>query len=231
VTVKNPVDVAGSGGEGTGRAPAIDRQIALMGQRIRRLRKDKGLTLVQLAGATDLSHSFLSQLERGLARPSMSSLDRIAHALDSSQIELMLAAEVRGPSSAEKGNVHVVRADEGMRGPTRQGEARTLARGNQGVMTLEWQDSSADPGRFYVHDEDEFLFIISGSVLVDLDDRGCELLHAGDSIHYPGGTRHRWSSPDGSVYRAIVVKEDQSLTGRTDDVHLERVDAARGGKS
>jgi transcriptional regulator with XRE-family HTH domain len=231
VTVKNPVDVAGSDGEGTGRAPAIDRQIALMGQRIRWQRKDKGLTLVQLAGATDLSHSFLSQLERGLARPSMSSLDRIAHALGISQIELMLAAEVGGPSSADHGNVHVVRADEGIRRPTRTGEARTLARGNRGVMTLEWQDSSVDPGRFYVHDEDEFLFIISGSVLVDLDDRRSELLHAGDSIHYPGGTRHRWSSPDGSMYRAIVVKEDQSLTGRTDDVHLERADADRGGKS
>lgn len=229
--MNNPVDVAGSGGEGTGRAPAIDRQIALMGQRIRRLRKDKGLTLVQLAGATDLSHSFLSQLERGLARPSMSSLDRIAHALGIGQIELMLAAEARGPSSADHGNVHVVRADEGIRGPTRKGEARTLARGNRGVMTLEWHDSNVDPGRFYVHDEDEFLFIISGSVLVELDDRGCELLHAGDSIHYPGGTRHRWSSPDGSVYRAIVVKEDQSLTSRTGDVHLERADADRGGKS
>ena len=229
--MKNPVDVVGSVGEGTGRAPAIDRQIALMGQLIRRLRKDNGLTLVQLAGATDLSHSFLSQLERGLARPSMSSLDRIAHALGIGQIELMLAAEARGPSSADHGNVHVVRADEGLRGPTRKGEARTLARGNRGVMTLEWHDSNVDPGRFYVHDEDEFLFVISGSVLVELDDRGCELLHAGDSIHYPGGTRHRWSSPDGSVYRAIVVKEDRSLPSRTGDVHLERADDDRGGKS
>ncbi len=229
--MKNPVDVARSGGEGTGRAPAIDRQIALMGRRVRVLRKDKGLTLVQLAGATDLSHSFLSQLERGLARPSMSSLDRISHALGISQIELMLAAESRDASSDDHGNVHVVRADEGVRGPTRKGEARTLARGNRGVMTLEWRDSSVEPGRFFVHDEDEFLFIISGSVLVDLDDRGCELLHAGDSIHYPGGTRHRWSSPDGSVYRAIVVKEDRSLTGGTGDVHFERADADLDGKS
>lgn len=229
--MKNLVEMAGSDGHDTGRAPDIDRQIALMGQRIRRVRKDKALTLVQLAGATELSHSFLSQLERGLARPSMSSLDRIAHALGISQIELMLAGEARGRSAADHGNVHVVRSDEGVRRPTRQGEARTLARGNGGVVTLEWHDSNVEPGRFYVHDEDEFLYVMSGSVLVELDDRGRELLHAGDSIHYPGGTRHRWSSPDGSVYRAIVIKEDQSLTSRAGDVHLEPADADRAGES
>lgn len=229
--MKNPVEMAGSGGDDIGRAPDIDRQIALMGQRIRRVRKDKALTLVQLAGATELSHSFLSQLERGLARPSMSSLDRIAHALGIGQIELMLAGEARGRSSADDGNVHVVRSDEGVRRPTRKGEARTLARGNGGVVTLEWHDSNVEPGRFYVHDEDEFLYVISGSVLVELDDRGRELLHAGDSIHYPGGTRHRWSSPDGSVYRALVIKEDQSLTSRAGDVHLERADADRAAES
>ncbi|WP_390898569.1 helix-turn-helix domain-containing protein [Streptomyces fulvoviolaceus] len=37
-----------------------------LGAAIRRLRMERGLTLVQLAG---LSHPFLSRLERGLTRP------------------------------------------------------------------------------------------------------------------------------------------------------------------
>ena len=42
----------------------------------------RGLSLVRLAEITDLSHPFLSQVERGHARPSISSLQRIAVALD-----------------------------------------------------------------------------------------------------------------------------------------------------
>ncbi|MFJ9906177.1 helix-turn-helix domain-containing protein [Streptomyces sp. NPDC101152] len=52
-----------------------------LGAAIRQLRKEPGLTLVQLARLAELSHPLLSQLERGLTRPSMPSLHRIARAL------------------------------------------------------------------------------------------------------------------------------------------------------
>ena len=47
---------------------------------------------MRLAELSGLSHPFLSQLERGHARPSMVSLERIARALGSSQLELIAAA-------------------------------------------------------------------------------------------------------------------------------------------
>ena len=58
-----------------------------LGSRVRALRTQRGLTLVQLAALADLSHPFLSQLERGLARPSMASLEKIASALGTSVVE------------------------------------------------------------------------------------------------------------------------------------------------
>ena len=42
------------------------------------LRHERGLTLKALGRSAGLSHPFLSQLERGLARPSVSSVERIA---------------------------------------------------------------------------------------------------------------------------------------------------------
>ena len=66
-------------------APAVDVapdvQAERIGSRIRRLRHARGLTLVQVAESAELSHPFLSQLERGLARPSIGSLEKIARAL------------------------------------------------------------------------------------------------------------------------------------------------------
>ncbi len=69
----------------------VDEQALRIGSRIRELRRRRGLTLVRLAERTDLSHPFLSQLERGHARPSMVSLERIATALGTTQVELLAA--------------------------------------------------------------------------------------------------------------------------------------------
>ena len=51
-----------------------------LGARVRSLRRERGWTLKQLGREAGLSHPFLSQLERGLARPSVGSVERIARA-------------------------------------------------------------------------------------------------------------------------------------------------------
>lgn len=87
----------------------IDRQAEGIGARIRERRLARGLTLVQLAGIAELSHPFLSRIERGRARPSMVSLERIARAIGSSRIERIADAE----------------ADEDSPAPTREPAAAT----------------------------------------------------------------------------------------------------------
>lgn len=59
-----------------------------IGDTIRQLRKDKELTLKQLAHRTGLSVSLLSQIERAESSPSLSSLYKIAGALDSRMSDL-----------------------------------------------------------------------------------------------------------------------------------------------
>ena len=53
-----------------------------LGDIIRRLRGEKGLSLRVVAEKAAVSESFLSQVERGIAEPSIASLRRIADALD-----------------------------------------------------------------------------------------------------------------------------------------------------
>jgi transcriptional regulator with XRE-family HTH domain len=52
-----------------------------LGQRIREVRRKKKMTLRDAAVAAGVSESFLSQVERGLANPSVASLRRIADAI------------------------------------------------------------------------------------------------------------------------------------------------------
>ena len=59
-----------------------DELLATIGRTIRELRKSRGLTLKQMARRTDLSVSLLSQIERAESCASVSSLFKVATALD-----------------------------------------------------------------------------------------------------------------------------------------------------
>ena len=157
---------------------AIDLQAVRVGARIRALRRARGLTLVHLAGLCDLSHPFLSQLERGRARPSMVSLEKIARALGSSQLELLAGGDDTTST--------LVRATEGIRGHYGEGEARMLVHGTRSFHPMEFRGSNLEVGDYFVHDEDEFIHVVEGSVEVDLGEQGVSVLVQGDSLYYVG---------------------------------------------
>lgn len=200
----------------------VDDQARRIGAAIRALRRTRALTLVQLAEATGLSHPFLSQVERGHSRASMVSLEKIAGALGTSQVELLSAGaeQTRGVHDRRP---EVLRAGEGARGPFSSGEARLLVHGGAHAFEpLEWVGENTDLGPYFEHHEDEFLYVLGGSVLLDLGASGADgtepdggVLHLGpgDSAYYRGGTPHRWCSPDGTRFHLVVVKETPRTTG------------------
>ena len=59
-----------------------------IGRNIREMRKDRGLTLKQMSRRTKLSVSLLSQIERAESSASVSSLFKVATALDVRLVEL-----------------------------------------------------------------------------------------------------------------------------------------------
>ncbi|MFI2361832.1 helix-turn-helix domain-containing protein [Promicromonospora sp. NPDC019610] len=181
----------------------LDRSVSRLGQKIRGLRHAQGLTLVQLAEATGLSHSFLSQVERGRARLSMSSLFRVADRLGTTQ-QLLLT---EGTAPAAGGTPVVRRTDDASAASAGGGTVRALApAGDRPFDPMEYTGTSREPGPYWAHDEDEFAYVVEGHVLLDLDGT-LESAGPGDSAFYRGGTRHRWASADGEPYRLLVVKQ------------------------
>jgi transcriptional regulator with XRE-family HTH domain len=186
-----------------------------LGAEIRRRRKQRGLTLVALAEQARVSQPFLSQLERGKARPSMLTLSRVATALETTEVELMLAATIEGAEhSQEQVSQRVIRAGEGIQVPrepdasgTLRGSSRLLARGQPAFYPQEYIEVREQVGPYYVHDEDEWIYVAEGSVLVDLAKDGTTVLSLGDSLYYCGGTPHRWHIVNCAQARLVVVKQ------------------------
>ncbi len=54
----------------------------LVGERLRAARKERGMSLADLARATELSKGFISQVESGVSNPSLASLRKLTTALD-----------------------------------------------------------------------------------------------------------------------------------------------------
>ncbi|MDR6200045.1 transcriptional regulator with XRE-family HTH domain [Microbacterium sp. SORGH_AS428] len=183
-----------------------------LGARIRELRQARGLTLVRLAAATELSHPFLSQLERGLAQPSLASLRRIAVALETSPIELIAASdEPREAASA----IEIQRAGSGaVPEGFASGTARMLAHDARAFHPVEVVADALVPGESFTHEEEEFLYVVAGGIRIELDGEAHDLT-AGDSVHFPGGVVHRWWSLDEKPYRLLVVKSAGVLRPRT----------------
>jgi transcriptional regulator with XRE-family HTH domain len=75
-----------------------------LGNCLRSLRELKGISLRGLAERTDFSASFLSQIENGQSSPSISSMEKIAHALGVSLGQFFL--------SANQQMVNIVRASD-----------------------------------------------------------------------------------------------------------------------
>ena len=83
---------------GPGRPEPLWR--AVLGARLRDLRHDRGLTLVEAADRAGVSPQYLSEIERGRKDPSSEIVAAVAGALDSSVLELgsLALADLRAVS-------------------------------------------------------------------------------------------------------------------------------------
>lgn len=163
---------------------------AEVGDHVRRRRRFLGLTLVQLADATGLSHSFLSQVERGLAQPSMLSLHRVAAALGTSESSLMTWPQPQlddGPAlvRAEDGQAILNTEDD-----RRSGTSRTVAIAGSAEVR-EFRDGPNEFLEPYRHDGTEVLYVVTGRIEVKLEDGSPIMLRVGDSLTYRGTEAHQ----------------------------------------
>ena len=180
-----------------------------LGEAIRGRRRQLRMTLVEVAASAGLSHPFLSQLERGLARPSMRSLTAIAATLGTTAQALMADSEL--PSAPDP--VSIVRrgADEGVPVDSPGGYVRPLVRGERAMLPVEFNGAPRAFEEYYRHDGDEFVYVVAGLIEVDIEGE----LHsaaAGDSVYYAGGLRHRWRSLSDTEVRLVVVQQNRPPT-------------------
>ena len=175
----------------------IDDTAVCLGARVRELRRDRGLTLSALGRRAGLSHPFLSQLERGLARPSVGSVERIARAL---QVPVSALWSVRAPEAPR-----VVRAAGGSALAHAAGGVRELPLGDGTMRVREWSGGGGGwPEEAETTTGEVLLYVFRGAIEVELDGIVHDL-GAGDALRFDGALRHRFRRGGPATTRALYV--------------------------
>ena len=187
-----------------GRKPATaGRSEQNLGERLRRLRTERNISVRTLATRTDFSASFVSQVELNQASPSISSLERLAGALG-----VTLGDFFQDPGGASP--VAVTRS--GKRRPlmswwshaqiealTPMGPRRRL---DAVLITIAGGGSSGK--RPHPSPRHQFAVIFQGEVHLTLN-AGARRLTRGDSVTIDANTPHRWQNLGKAPAKLIIV--------------------------
>jgi transcriptional regulator with XRE-family HTH domain len=189
-------------------------KFARLGAALRARRRDRRRTLVEVATEAGLSHSFLSQIERGLARPSVESLHRLGMALGTTSAALLAEPSVDGVTVLRKGEGLQIMHNQAV-GPA-LGFSRHLLFGSPTSEVLEKVGGSPEMGVYWEHPGQEVLYVIEGTLEVELDERS-SILEPGESVCFPGETPHRMRGMTPST-RYLLVCIDSHI-GVVGDAH------------
>ncbi len=186
--------------------PFDDGFLEQLGAEIRRLRKQRGLTLEQMVERSGVSLGALSQLERGYGNPALGTLARVAHALGVSAASLLTSTPERSP---------VVRRNERRRLTMHPHSGDDLGEGVFELLTpglnhqlevlwLEVPPGSSTQETPYTHGGEEVGIVLEGVHEVHV---GGELyvLQAGDAITYSSTVPHWYRNPGPQPTRAIWI--------------------------
>jgi XRE family transcriptional regulator, regulator of sulfur utilization len=165
--------------------------LVALGGRIQGLRRDRALTLQQLAEVADVSVSMLSSVERGQKAPTIVVLARIADGLG-----VPLADLVAQP---DDGRVIVRRAADQDSIDEPGGWRRTILTPVVPGVNFEWIRTTLPPdcdaGRFpaYAPGSHEYIVVESGTLRLTIVDTSVDL-GEGDSAYFPADVTHAYAN-------------------------------------
>ncbi|MGI6679108.1 MAG: helix-turn-helix domain-containing protein [Dehalobacterium sp.] len=173
-----------------------------VGQKIKEVRTSKGMTLKDLSEKTNLSISFLSLVERGLASIAIASLQSIAEVLGVDlayfftvpQQERMIfrSYELEAVSAIASKNIYFSMA----------GKFESRVMDPMFVILLPGQER-ADLNLISHHGE-EFCYVVEGILTYFVEGKEYEL-YPGDGLHLPSHLPHNWGNFTNKLVKVILV--------------------------
>ena len=171
-------------------------RLAHLGARIRRLREERGMRLVDVSRHAGYTKGFLSKIENGHASPPIATLMKIAQALQIDPGEFFRKGTDDGaaadPDATVQVRPHERRAVENAEaGPGYSYWALAAPRVHKFMQPflLTVRPREVDPAKRFEHPGEEFIFVLSGKMDYRVGDEVFSL-QAGDSLYFDASRPH-----------------------------------------
>jgi transcriptional regulator with XRE-family HTH domain len=173
------------------RIEQMDEAKESPGERIRRIREERGLSIKDLGSRTGIDIAVLKRIESSETIPALGQLVRLGRALDM-KMGYFISPGIDKP-------VTVVHKDE-RRPVSRHGEAKSMLCGySYESLAPEKADRLMEPfivtlvptetEEFSTHAGEEFLYVLEGQIKVQVGDRA-DFLKPGDAAYYDSSEPH-----------------------------------------
>lgn len=178
----------------------LSADLVKVGERLRRLRKERGWKLEDLAERTNLSRAYLSRLENGERQPSLSALLHVAQAYG-----VAFSSLFEPEPDLESGVI--IRAAET---PMRRGNALSYASLSRGSWAFNLHPirivlpGEREEGEVYQHEGEQWLYVVSGRLELEIGDEK-SVLEPGDAAHFTAENPHRLTALGGQDAEIILV--------------------------
>lgn len=186
---------------GTGKA--VSPADLWLGIQLRTLRKAAKLSLSDLAQKTNLSIGMISQIERGVASPSIRSLRQISDALGVGPGHFF--RDGLQPPIEEMGKIVRKTARRQLtlprNGVTKELLSPDLDGETEMLLVIVAPGGSSGP-EHYVHKGEDAGFVLSGTLELWIDGRK-HFLEEGDSFRFASALPHRFANPTQSETRVL----------------------------
>ena len=180
-----------------------------VGEKIRHMRSNKGLSLQQLAEKTGLSKPLISQIENEQVSPPISTLLKIANSLDT-DISFFFQDQVREVKTA------VVRSNERVISPRRQVQGKAKLGYTYEALAASKPFKSMEPFLVtfevkdpdeviqFSHEGEEFAFVLEGQLEFSSEGETI-VLSPGDSLYFDSDQLHGFRALGDKPAKALVT--------------------------
>lgn len=172
----------------------LEDVLAAVGPRLRALRKQRGITLADLAETTGISQSTLSRLESGGRRPNLELLLPLARAYNVALDELVGAPQTGDP------RIHIRRVNR--HGMTFMPLTRRPG-GVQAYKLIIPAKANAEPDP-QTHEGYEWLYVLNGRLRLVLGDRDL-VLKPGEAAEFDTHVPHWLASADTNPVELLIL--------------------------
>lgn len=182
-------------------ADAVTQAVVGIGPRVHKLRRERGLSLQQLATRAGLSAAAIHKIEGNSMTPTITTLLKVATALNKSVGYFVDEGDM--PRTVE-----VVRRERRHAISTfKEGLKLGAISGRYGPFMLAGADAEVEPGASsgpapMDHAGEELVLVTAGTLEFTIEDEPYRL-RRGDSIHFRTNRPHSWRNPRATPARAV----------------------------